>query len=163
MKKVKWLDEHIEEFLMIICLVVITIVMFIQVVLRRIPWIASLTWAEEFCRFAWIWSVFLSLPYTIRRGSMLRVTALADIMPKSARRIIEIAVDVVIIAAMGLLLYHAVPLVGDRYASGETSPAMRWPMWVMYSFMILGFGLGVFRGIQRLLGHVKELSAGGNE
>ncbi|MBR5291876.1 MAG: TRAP transporter small permease [Clostridia bacterium] len=153
MKLIRWLDKHFEEYLMIFCLVTITLVMFIQVIIRKLPWIPALKWAEEFCRFAWIWSVFLSLPYTIKHSSMLRVTALRDVLPEGARRVLDVMVDIIIIAAMGMLLYYAVPLVKDRYLSGETSPAMNWPIWVMYSFMILGFGLGVFRGIQRLIGH----------
>lgn len=154
MKLIRWLDKHFEEYLMIFCLVAITAVMFIQVIIRRLPWIPALKWAEEFCRFAWVWSVFLSLPYTIKHAGMLRVTVLADIMPEGARRVLDVIADVTIIAAMGMLLYYAIPLVGDRYLSGETSPAMNWPIWVMYFFMILGFGLGMFRGIQRLVCHV---------
>ncbi len=156
MKLIRWLDKHFEEYLMIFCLVAITLVMFIQVIIRKLPWIPALTWAEEFCRFAWVWSVFLSLPYTIKRSSMLRVTALGDVLPEGARRVLDVMVDIIIIAAMGMLLYYAVPLVKDRYLSGETSPAMGWHMWVMYSFMLLGFGLGVFRGIQRLMGHIQN-------
>ena len=57
MKVVKWLDEHMEEFLLVILLVVIACVSLLQVIIRKIPWIPSLTWAEEFCRFCWIWSV----------------------------------------------------------------------------------------------------------
>ena len=163
MKLIKWLDKHFEEYLLIFCLVAITVVMFIQVIIRKLPWIPALKWAEEFCRFAWVWSVFLSLPYTIKHASMLRVTALRDIMPPNVRRVLDIMVDIVIIAAMGMLLYYAVPLVGDRYLSGETSPAMQWPMWVMYCFMILGFGLGVFRGIQRLVCHVLHRPDGREE
>lgn len=158
MKVIKWLDDHFEEFLMILCLVAITVVMFMQVIIRKIPWIPALTWAEEFCRYAWIWSVFLSLPYTIKRCSMLRVTVLLDLMPQKVRKILDIAVDVIIIASMALLLYHSVPLVVDRYISAETSPAMLWPMWVMYAFMILGFGLGVVRGIQVLVNHITHFS-----
>jgi len=160
MKLIRWLDRHFEEYLMIFCLVSITLVMFIQVIIRKLPWIPALTWAEEFCRFAWVWSVFLSLPYTIKHASMLRVTALKDIMPANVRRVLDVTVDIAIIAAMGMLLKYAIPLVGDRYLSGETSPAMGWPMWVMYSFMILGFGLGVFRGIQRLVCHAAEQHGG---
>ena len=81
MKVLKWLDEHFEETLLVICLVLIACVCLIQVIIRNIPWIPSLQWAEEFCRFAWIWSVFLSLPYTIRKGTMLRVNVLLDLMP----------------------------------------------------------------------------------
>ena len=160
MKLIKWLDRHFEEYLMIFCLVAITGVMFVQVIIRKLPWIPALKWAEEFCRFAWVWSVFLSLPYTIKHAGMLRVTALMDILPMGARRVLNVMVDIIIIAAMGMLLYYAVPLVGDRYLSGETSPALAWPMWVMYSFMILGFGLGVFRGMQRLARHLSARGDG---
>ena len=72
MKAVKWLDERFEETLLAILLVLISCVEFIQVVIRNVPWIPALTWAEEFCRFCWIWSVFLSLPYTVRKASMLQ-------------------------------------------------------------------------------------------
>ena len=160
MKLIRWMDKHFEEYLMIFCLVAITGVMFVQVIIRKLPWIPALKWAEEFCRFAWVWSVFLSLPYTIKHCSMLRVTALKDILPTGVRRAVDIMVDIIIIAAMGMLLYYAIPLVDDRYASGETSPAMEWPMWVMYFFMILGFGLGVFRGVQRLICHILIPSEG---
>lgn len=62
MRLIKWLDEHLEETLMVILLIVIACVTMIQVIVRKVPWLTSLTWAEEFCRFMWIWSVFISLP-----------------------------------------------------------------------------------------------------
>ena len=37
MKAIKWLDRHFEEFLMILCLVLIVIVMLLQVVIRKLP------------------------------------------------------------------------------------------------------------------------------
>lgn len=58
MRLIKWLDEHLEETLMIILLIIIACVTMIQVIVRKVPWLTSLTWAEEFCRFMWIWSVF---------------------------------------------------------------------------------------------------------
>jgi len=158
MKVIKWLDDHFEEFLMVIFLVVITLVSFVQVVVRKIPWIPALTWAEEFCRFAWIWSVFLSLPYTIKRGSMLRVTVLLDLLPETLRKCLNIFVDLVNIGAMGLFFAYAVPLVNERFISAETSPAMLWPMWIIYSSMILGFGLAIVRGIQVLITHIKNFN-----
>lgn len=154
MTVIKWLDDHFEEILLVILLVMITVVSFLQVVIRKIPWIPALTWAEEFCRFAWIWSVFLSLPYTIRRSSMLRVTVLLDAMPENVRKVLNIVVDVINLAAMALLFYYAFPVTIDRYLSAETSPAMLWPMWLMYASMILGFGLAVVRGIQVLILHI---------
>ncbi|MBQ0000377.1 MAG: TRAP transporter small permease [Clostridiales bacterium] len=154
MKVLKWLDEHLEETMLVILLVVITIVSFLQVVIRKIPWIPALTWAEEFCRFCWIWSVFLSLPFTIRKGSMLRVTALLDIMPKILRQILNLIVDVVNTGCMGLLAFYSVTVVNDIRLSNEASPAMLWPMWIVYSMMLIGLTLGTFRGAQQFVLHI---------
>ena len=149
MKLLKWMDDHLEETVLVILLVVITCVSFLQVVIRNIPWIPALTWAEEFCRFCWIWSVFLSLPYTIRKGNMLRVTVLLDILPHSLRQILNILVDLVTTACMGLLAFHSVNVVRDIYAGSEASPAMLWPMWIVYSVMMVGLILATLRGIQQ--------------
>lgn len=158
MKLIKWMDNHLEEYLMVILLVIISIVSLLQVVIRKIPWIPSLTWAEEFCRFCWIWSVFLSLPYTIRMGNMLRVGVLLDALPNSIRKIINILVDFITTACMILFTYHSVGVVSTIKASGEASPAMLWPMWLVYSIMLIGFAMATIRGIQQIYLHVKHFS-----
>lgn len=154
MKVIKWLDDHLEETLLVLLLVVITCVSFLQVVIRKIPWIPALTWAEEFCRFCWIWSVFLSLPYTIRKGSMLRVTVILDILPHALRQILNILVDAVTTACMIFLSFHSATVVADIKASSEISPAMLWPMWIVYSVMLMGFILAALRGIQQFVLHI---------
>ena len=158
MKILKWLDEHLEETLLIILLVLISGVELIQVIVRNIEFIPALTWAEEFCRFCWIWSVFLSLPYTIRKGNMLRVTVLLDLFPAKVRGIINIVVDLITSGAMLLLGVHATKVVSNIMKSGETSPAMVWPMWVVYSVMLVGFFLGTARGIQQALLRILNFS-----
>lgn len=158
MKATKWLDEHLEEFFLVILLVVISFVTMIQVIIRKIPWIPSLTWAEEFCRFCWIWSVFISLPYTIRMGNMLRVSLLLDALPNAARKTINIIVQLIIMASMALMAVHSVTLVGDIKASNELSPAMLWPMWLVYSMMLIGFALGTLRAIQQVGIEIKNFN-----
>lgn len=156
MKVLKWLNDHFEEFLLVVLLVIISCVSLLQVVIRNIPWIPALKWAEEFCRFCWIWSVFLSLPYTIRRGSMLRVTVLLDAMPETLRKCVNIFVDLVIVAAMGFMACYSYPTVMKIYLSAETSPAMAWPMWAIYSMMLVGFVLGTIRAIQKTADHIRH-------
>lgn len=156
MKVIKWLDEHFEETLMVILLVMIACVELIQVVVRNLEFVSALTWAEEFCRFCWIWSVFISLPYTIRKGSMLRVSVLLDLFPAKIRGIINVAVEIIITAAMLLLGIHSIEVVNGIMVSGETSSAMLWPMWIVYSVMLLGFLLGAVRGAQQIYLHIKH-------
>lgn len=156
MKVVKWFDERLEETFMVIMLILIACITMVQVVIRKIPSIPSLTWAEEFCRFCWIWSVFISLPYTIRKGNMLRVAVLMDLLPEKIHKVCNIVVDVINMACMGILAFYSVEVISGIVESGETSPAMVWPMWVVYSFMLIGFALATIRGIQMIIIHVKH-------
>lgn len=156
MKRLKWLDDHLEESLLVILLVVISFVCLAQVIVRNIPLFSSLTWAEEFMRFCWIWSVFLSLPYTIRKGNMLRVSVLLDVMPQWMHKSINVVVDLLTAASMGLLAVHSVAVVRSILESGEKSPAMLWPMWIVYAVMLAGYGLGALRGLQMAYLHVKN-------
>ena len=149
MKAIKWLDERFEETLLVILLVLISCVELVQVIIRNVPFIPALTWAEEFCRFCWIWSVFLSLPYTIKKASMLRVSVVVDALPNKVRSIFNIVVNLVVAATMFYLGVHSVSVVRAIRLSNETSPAMLWPMWIIYCIMLIGFFLGGLRGIQQ--------------
>lgn len=158
MKAIKWLDKHFEEAILIFCLAVIACVELMQVVARNVPFIPALTWAEELCRFVWIATVFLSLPYTIRTESMLRVTALIDILPWKTRNVLNIFVDVFTFIMMAVLSYNAVIVLQRIIASGETSPAMLLPMWIMYAIVLAGFVLGAARSVQMGIIHAKHFN-----
>ena len=154
MKAVKWLDQHFEEAILVFLLVVIACVELAQVVCRNVPFLPALTWAEELCRFAWIATVFLSLPYTIRNSNALRVSVLIDSLPPKLHNALNIFVDVVTAGIMGLLAYNSIAVLQRTIASGETSPAMVWPMWIMYTFVLVGFVLATLRSIQMIGIHV---------
>ena len=69
MKVIKWLDEHFEETFLVFFLVLISCITMLQIIART--FFAALSWPEEFCRLCWIWSVFISLNYTMRKGNMI--------------------------------------------------------------------------------------------
>ena len=163
MKVVKWLDEHFEEALLVLLLVLICCVELLQVIIRNIPWIPALKWAEEFCRFCWVWSVFLSIPYTVKKANMLRVSALLDVLGERARIILNVAADILTVAAMGLLAVHSFGVVRSIAESAETSPAMRLPMWIVYSVVLIGFAGGALRGIQQAVLHIKGFDRQGGD
>ena len=157
MKAIRFLDEHLEEILLCILLAAISCVELVQVIFRNVPSVNSLTWAEEFCRFCWIWSVFLSLPYTIKKAGMLRVSALLDALPSKLRGLLDIFADFFVTAIMLILGISSVGVVRGIMESGETSPAMLIPMYIIYSIMLAGFFLGTLRGIQKMYEHIRRL------
>ena len=158
MKVIKWLDEHFEESILIFLLAMISIVELMQVVRRNIDIIPSLTWAEEMCRFLWIATVFLSLPYTVRTGTMLRVTALVDVLPWKLHNIMNILVDLVVAAALGVLGFFATQALSNVFTSGELSSAMLFPMWILYLIVTIGFFAGALRSVQMFVIHIKNIN-----
>lgn len=157
-KVLKWIDGHFEESLLILLLATMACVELVQVIARNVPFMPTLTWAEEFCRFTWIATVFLSLPYTIRTMTMLRVTALLEVLPWKVQNIINIVVDIITVFVLVVLSFYSIEVTGRIVASGETSPAMLLPMWIMYAIVVSGFVLGALRSVQMCIIHCRNIN-----
>lgn len=155
---IKWLDLHFEESILIFFLVAISCVELVQVVARNVSFMPSLTWAEELCRFLWIATVFVSLPYTIRTVTALRVTALIELLPWKIENVINILIDVFTCAVLAVLTYFSIDVFEGVYRNGEVSPAMLLPMWIMYVFVVAGFLLGALRSLQMAIIHIKSIN-----
>ena len=66
MKILKWLDDNLEETILLVLLVIMTGLMGIQIISRYI-FNASLSWSEELTRYLFIWSGFISISYCIKK------------------------------------------------------------------------------------------------
>ena len=61
-KAIHWLDEYLEEFLMVVFLIAMTLIMGIQVFSRYILGV-SLSWSEEITRYLFIWSAIFKCQF----------------------------------------------------------------------------------------------------
>lgn len=156
MKALKWIDEHFEESILIVLLAVIASVMMVQILART--FFRSLPWPEEFARYCYIWSVFLSLGFTIKKGNMLRVTVVMDLLPHKLRKSIEIVTNILLLGIFIMLFRHSITYTAFLRTTGQTSPAMRIPMWMMYTSTIVGFGLGSIRMTQEIISNFKNFN-----
>lgn len=157
-KILKWLDQYFEEVIMVILLVVISFVMFAQIIARYV-FNNSMSWPEEFCRYCYVWTVFLSISYTIARGSMLRVTVVMDLFPTKIQNAIRILCDLIMLAMFWVFFRHAVGVVGHiKNVTREISSAMRIPMWLIYMSVLVGFALSLLRTIQALIRDIRRFN-----
>ena len=145
----KWLDEDLEESLLMILLVAISVVMMAQVVMRYF-FRQSMSWPEEFCRFCFVYSGFLSMGYCVRKGKMLKVDILVTFFPKFLQNILDLVGRVVTLLFFGYLGFYAYQATMNSYRGGMTSPAMEIPMWIIYAAVLIGSTLGFVRQIQDL-------------
>ena len=156
MSAIKWLDEHFEEAIMVVLLALISCVMMAQIIARN--FFNSMTWPEEFSRYCYIWTVFLSLGYTIKKGNMLKVGLVMDLLPQKLRRAIEIVANLIILSICVVFFRYSITYAGIIKTIGQISPAMHIPMWIMYLSTVLGFGMASIRTAQEVVSNIKNFN-----
>jgi C4-dicarboxylate transporter DctQ subunit len=145
----KWLDNDFEETILMVLLILMSCAMMWQVIMRK-AFSASMSWPEEFCRFCFIVSGFLSIGYCVRRGKMLKVDILISVFPKKAAAVVDQIGQVITLAFFAYLDYYAWLTMLQMKATKMVSPAMGIPMWLIYGSVFVGALLGVIRQVEML-------------
>ncbi len=155
MKKViSWLDENLEEFLMLILLAMISVIIMLQVIMRYC-FGHALSWPEEFTRFCFVYTGCLSAGYCIRKGAGIRVDLLLNFFPKPLKIFMEYAGRLATLFVYVMIFYWSFDLIGK---TTTLSTAMQLPFKVVYAGFPIGFGLGIIRCIQDLYKYTKSLT-----
>lgn len=150
MKLIRWLDENLEETLLIILLVLMSVVMGIQVVSRYLL-NASLSWSEELTRYLFIWSAFLSISYCIKKWISIKIDQIMNLCPKSVYVFLQLILNIVLCLFFAYLSNHAYQYLLDSIASAQRSPALGIPMYLVQSAPLTGFVLAMIRSFQQIL------------
>ena len=88
MAVLKWIDQHFEEAILAILLVIMSLLTGAQVFMRYVL-NNSLTWSEELNRFCYIWSGFISVGYCIRKRIEIRIDMIVNALPHTLHEIVE--------------------------------------------------------------------------
>lgn len=148
MKVLEYFDEHLEEVVMGALLIGISFIILLQIVMRLMR--MSLSWPEELARYFYVWSVFLSIAYTIRAKNILRVDLLVGFMPRGALKLTEIILQLVNSVFYSALAIYSVRVVHFVKISRQTSPALEIPMYMVYMIIPIGFTLTSYRALQQI-------------
>lgn len=151
MKKViKWLDRNFELFILMVMLVAFSSVMMLQIIMRYI-FKSPFTWAEEFCRYAFVASVAFISSFCVRANVLLKVDAIVNALPKPVQKVLNVLMWLTMIAVYGTLAVRGVTVVQSAYDKQQITAAMSIPFWLLYLLMEIGFVLTVLRSIQAMI------------
>jgi TRAP-type C4-dicarboxylate transport system permease small subunit len=148
LKILRWLDQHFEEYVLSGLLVVIAVVMMLQVIMRYV-FNASLSWAEEASRYAFVWSALISIGYTIKENSILKVDSLVESLPAGLKHLLVTSINVSVTLFFGYLFINSIPAILRVIRTGQTSPALKIPLGLIYFAAIAGFFLATVRSVQK--------------
>lgn len=135
-----WLDRLIEGFIALLFGAMV-LVGGLQV-FNRFVVNESLSWGEEFQRYAHIWVVFLAIPVAYNRGAHIGMRVLFDRLPGRLQKALEIFFDLIWLLLAGAIVRYTLDLV--TIAHNQISAGLGIAMsWVYAGQLIGGFYLCV--------------------
>jgi C4-dicarboxylate transporter DctQ subunit len=139
-----------EESFIAIVLLCSTSVLFLNVVLRYV-FSKSLTWAEEFIRYSMIWISFIGSAVCFRKGIHFGVDLILQLKYKWIVRAAKIFIETACLVFCCFLLKFSLDLVFFSKQSGQISPAMQVPLWVVYAVIPFSAAMAVIYESVRVL------------
>lgn len=149
----RWLNRlsdvvnTVAEYFCAIALGIMSVVVFAQVIFRLTA--GSLPWSEELARYLMIYMVYVGTSIGVKRGTHIAVEVIMDRCPPTVQKIVEILVDLMMIAAFVILCYYGMKIV--TLTMVQKSPAMQIKMGYVYLSMVVGGALMLLHCINNLV------------
>ena len=157
--------DRLEEWLIATFMGLATLVIFFAVVHRytsSIPWIwqythnISTSWTQELCIYLFIWMAKFGAAYGVRTGIHVGVDVLVRSLAPAKQKFFVVlslscgALFTATIATLGAKFVHFI------YVTGQISPDLEMPMWIIYLAIPLGSSLMCYRFLQVLVHYLKK-------
>lgn len=129
--------EKVEERFITILLIVMSTVIFLQIVMRYV-FNNSLTWSEEFAILTMMWMTWVGSSYGVKKNIHLRVTVFVDMLAEKYRAAAYIFIDVVWMLFSITMVVMGIRMVKMSYIGQRMSPALDVPMYLIYCSVVVG-------------------------
>ena len=134
--------KKIEEIIIVICIIAITIIMNVNIVLRHF---FNMSWSptEEICLILVVVFTFIGSAYATRIGAHLFASFLFDLPMISFRfkKFFATLISFVSGATAVFVAYLGIDFIRLTYISGRTTPVLGIPFYWFYAALPVGFAL----------------------
>lgn len=149
MKKViHWLDENLEECILILLLIGMTLIMGIQVFSRYVLRM-SLSWSEELTRYLFIWCGFISVSYCSKKCLSIKIEQFVALFPRRGKALFKVVNHTFELIFFLYMIPFAWSYMMSAVTSGQVSPACSIPMYYVQAAPFVSFILVAIRILQR--------------
>jgi TRAP-type C4-dicarboxylate transport system permease small subunit len=108
----------------------------------------SLFFSEELNQFLIVAITFIGFAYAVRKGRNIRMTAVYDSLGYTAKKALSILITFTTAVLMLFLAYKAVFYVLELKDINRLSPALQFPVYIIYSIIPVGLSIA---GVQYLI------------
>jgi C4-dicarboxylate transporter, DctQ subunit len=140
-------SDRVEEGLLAFLLGAMTVLTFVQVVLRYV-FNSGFVWALEATTYLFGWMVMLGMSYGIRKGSHIGVDVVVQQFAPATRRAIGVAAALLSMVYAGVLLYGGYNYVDTMHTLGIEAEDILVERWILLLAVPIGFALLLWRLIE---------------
>lgn len=146
--------NKVEEILSVICLGVMTLLAFANVISRYV-FSASFSFSEEITTYLFVLLSLLGTAIAAKRKAHLGLTIITDLVNPKIHRIMAVIGYGFAVAFTFAIFYYGILMVKSQIDLGQVTAAMQWPEWIFGSFVPFGSFFVVLRFGQNLIEAIK--------
>ncbi len=157
MKAIRWIDENLEEVLLVLLLVCMVCIMGLQVFMRY-AFNNSLSWSEELTQYMFVWSTFLSISYCVKKRISIKIEQLINAIPIRGKTWLRLFRHTLVFFFCIIMIPYCVTYVQQALELQATSAALKIPLVYIQSAPLVGFILLTIRVVQawfREMNHIR--------
>ena len=162
MKALKWLDDNLEEVILVVLLMCMVVIMTIQIGARYIA-NYSLSWSEELTQYMFVWATFISVSYCVKKRISIKIEQFINILPERGKAGLRLFRHTIVFIFCIIMIPFALTYVQQAVDSGATSSALHLPMYFIQSAPLAGFILLAIRVAQAWIREFRNVIRKGGE
>jgi C4-dicarboxylate transporter DctQ subunit len=147
--------DRLEEWLILSFMAAATLVTFVSVAMRYV-FGTGFTWATELTIYLFIWMAKFGAAYGVRTGIHVGVDYVVNKSKGAKRRLLILSGITLGILFTGVIAFFGARWVIFIHGTGQISPDLEWPMWIIYLAIPFGSGLMCYRFIQSLVKFLRQ-------
>ncbi len=141
--------DRLEEGITLSFMAAATLVTFVSVALRYL-FGTGFTWATELTIYLFIWMAKFGAAYGVRTGIHVGVDYVVNKAGPVLKRFLVVTGMLLGVIFTGVIAFFGARWVIFIHGTGQVSPDLEWPMWIIYLAIPLGSGLMCYRFLQGL-------------
>ena len=147
--------EKSEKFVASVCVVVMAVLVFANVIARKV-FDNSLAFSEEMSTYLFVLMSFMGTAIAARRNAHLGLSIITDRVKPRTRTIINMITYGIAALFCLLIIIFGVQMVISQYQLGQETAAMQWPEWIYGSYVPIGAAFSMVAFLEGIINMYKE-------
>ena len=154
-----WLERHLEEAVCCICLSIVAVAVFLQVIMRY-GFNTALQWSEEVAAMAMVWAVYMGASLCVRERFHIRIMAGVMLLPRRAAQIVTLVADLGWFVFSVFMLVVGVEYLSILWKFTSRTPRLGIDEFYPQSILVIGYSLILLRLVQIYVIWIRSGAAG---